>query len=90
MDELPGFYTNSLPGLHFSPSLWTDNDQNIILTYNEKKHLTAYIEDYYQPTTPEGSNATESIQWKLQYYNKSHCQGDYSAPRQPLLDLGIK
>jgi 1-phosphatidylinositol phosphodiesterase len=64
VDELPGFYTNPLPGLHSSPSLWTDNDPNIIRTYNEKKHLTAYIEDYYQPTTPEGSNATENIQWK--------------------------
>jgi hypothetical protein len=64
VDELPGFYTDSLPGLHFLPSLWTDNDPNIILTYNEKKHLTAYIEDYYQPTIPEGSNATENIQWK--------------------------
>lgn len=64
LDQLSDFYTNSLPGLHFSPSLWTDNSPNIVLTYNEKKNLTAYIEDYYQPITPEESSATENIQWK--------------------------
>lgn len=61
LDQLADSYTTAMPGLHFSPSLWTDNDPNIVLTYNEKKNLTAYIEDYYEPT---GSNATENIQWK--------------------------
>lgn len=61
LDQLADSYTTAMPGLHFSPSLWTDNDPNIVLRYNEKKNLTAYIEDYYEPT---GSNATENIQWK--------------------------
>jgi 1-phosphatidylinositol phosphodiesterase len=61
LDQLADSYTTAMPGLHFSPSLWTDNDPNIVLTYNEKKDLTAYIEDYYEPS---GSNATENIQWK--------------------------
>lgn len=64
LDELPVSYTQSLPGLHFSPSLWTDNSPNIILTYNTKENLTAYIEDYYQPLTPTGSTAAENIRWK--------------------------
>ncbi|KAJ5675181.1 uncharacterized protein N7477_005115 [Penicillium maclennaniae] len=65
LDQLADSYTTSMPGLHFTPSLWTDNDPTIVLTYNEKKNLTAYIEDFYQPTTPAGSNATENIQWNL-------------------------
>ncbi|KAJ5140897.1 hypothetical protein N7448_004305 [Penicillium atrosanguineum] len=64
LDQLASSYTTEMPGLHFSPTLWTDNDPNIALTYNERKNLTAYIEDYYQPTTPAGSNATVNIQWK--------------------------
>ncbi|KAJ5157727.1 uncharacterized protein N7482_008827 [Penicillium canariense] len=64
LDQLPSSYTDALPGLHFSPSLWTDNSPDIVLTYNTKENLTAYIEDYYQPLTPIGSNATENIQWK--------------------------
>ncbi|KAF7713967.1 Uncharacterized protein PECH_003943 [Penicillium ucsense] len=64
LDRLPSSYTDSLPGLHFSPSQWEDNGVNISLTYNSKENLTAYIEDYYQPLTPFGSNATENIQWK--------------------------
>ena len=27
LDQLPTSYTNNLPGLHFSPSLWTDNSE---------------------------------------------------------------
>ncbi|KAJ6014234.1 hypothetical protein N7540_008825 [Penicillium herquei] len=64
LDELPSSYEDAMPGLHFSPSLWTDNDPNIVLTYNTKENLTAYIEDFYQPTTPAGSSATENIRWK--------------------------
>ncbi|KAJ5745737.1 hypothetical protein N7520_010919 [Penicillium odoratum] len=64
LDQLPASYTDALPGLHFSPSLWTDNSPDITLVYNTEKNLTAYIEDYYQPLTPTGSNATENIQWK--------------------------
>jgi 1-phosphatidylinositol phosphodiesterase len=64
LDQLPSRYTEALPGLHFSPNLWTDNSPDIELVYNTKKNLTAYIEDYYEPQTPMGSNATENIQWK--------------------------
>ncbi|KAJ5653688.1 hypothetical protein N7490_000691 [Penicillium lividum] len=64
LDQLPASYTDALPGLHFSPSLWTDNSPDITLVYNTEKNLTAYIEDYYQPLTPTGSSATENIQWK--------------------------
>ena len=64
LDRLSESYTTALPGLHFSPSLWTDNSPDIVLTYNTKENLTAYIEDYYQPLTPTGSSATENIQWK--------------------------
>ena len=71
LDQLPSSYTNALPGLHFSPSLWTDNGPDIALTYNAKQNLTAYIEDYYQPLTPFGSNATENIQWKYNATTKN-------------------
>jgi 1-phosphatidylinositol phosphodiesterase len=65
LNLLPASYTTSLPGLHFSPSDWTDNSPNITLVYNSKTNATAYIEDYYQPLTPQGSNASENIRWKL-------------------------
>ncbi|OKL55399.1 hypothetical protein UA08_09292 [Talaromyces atroroseus] len=64
LDQLPASYTDNLPGLHFSPSLWTDNSPDIALVYNTAKNLTAYIEDYYEPLTPYGSTAAENIQWK--------------------------
>jgi 1-phosphatidylinositol phosphodiesterase len=64
LDKLPDSYTAALPGLHFSPSLWTDNGPDITLVYNTSKNLTAYIEDYYQPLTPMRSDAIENIQWK--------------------------
>ncbi|KAJ5329468.1 hypothetical protein N7452_009858 [Penicillium brevicompactum] len=64
LDKLPQTYTTTLPGLHFSPSLWTDNGPGIELVYNTAENLTAYIEDYYQPLTPMGSDAKENIQWK--------------------------
>ncbi|KAJ5420543.1 hypothetical protein N7465_003062 [Penicillium sp. CMV-2018d] len=64
LDKLPDSYTAALPGLHFSPSLWTDNGPDITLEYNTAKGLSAYIEDYYQPLTPTGSNAIENIRWK--------------------------
>lgn len=64
LEKLPQSYTAKLPGLHFSPSLWTDNSPDIRLAYNPAKNLTAYIEDYYQPLTPTGSDAIENIQSK--------------------------
>ncbi|CAG8898874.1 unnamed protein product [Penicillium salamii] len=64
LDKIPQSYTDALPGLHFSPRLWTDNGRDIELVYNAADNLTAYIEDYYQPLTPMGSDAKENIRWK--------------------------
>ncbi|KAJ5999809.1 hypothetical protein N7481_000218 [Penicillium waksmanii] len=65
LDQLDPSYTKALPGLHFSPSLWTDNSPDISLVYNSKMNMTAFIEDYYQPLTPAGSSAVENIKWKF-------------------------
>lgn len=71
LDELSDEYEAALPGLHLSPSLWTDDSPDIILTYNTEQNLTLYAEDYYEPddladdSTPEANiaakvNATEA------------------------------
>ncbi|KAK3670630.1 hypothetical protein LTR78_009465 [Recurvomyces mirabilis] len=65
LDHLSAGYTTALPGVHFSPTNWTDNSPNITLVYNSSTGGTAYIEDYYQPLTPENSTAEENIQWKI-------------------------
>lgn len=49
LDQLPDEYEAALPGLHLSPSLWTDDSKDIALTYNNALNLTAYVEDYYEP-----------------------------------------
>jgi len=64
LSELPASYENSMPGLHFSPNDWTDNDPDITLIYNATTNATAYIEDYYEIGAPSGSNASVNIQWK--------------------------
>lgn len=64
LDQLPSGDTESLPGPHFSQSLWEDNGPEIALTYNTTKNLTAYIGDYYHPVTAPGSSAAENIRWK--------------------------
>lgn len=67
LDLLPSSYEATIPGVHFSPAFWTDNSPNITLHFNNAtgENGTAYIEDYYQPLTPQGSRAVENIQWKL-------------------------
>lgn len=65
LDLLPDTYEDSIPGLHFSPLKWTDDGDNIELVYNSTSGSTAYIEDYYHPSTPSDSTAAENIQWKL-------------------------
>ncbi|KAI7541331.1 hypothetical protein KC331_g8642 [Hortaea werneckii] len=65
LDRLPASYDAALPGLHFSPTDWTENGDNITLTLNATTGLTAYIEDYFQPQTSSHSTAEENIQWKL-------------------------
>lgn len=65
LDRLPASYDAALPGLHFSPTDWTENGDNITLTLNATTGLTAYIEDYFQPQTSSHSTAEENIQWKV-------------------------
>ncbi|KAI9734062.1 MAG: hypothetical protein M1818_007000 [Claussenomyces sp. TS43310] len=65
LDQLPSSFSDALPGLHFSPALWTDNSPEISLTYNPAKNFTAYIEDYYNIGSPTGSGAALNIQWKF-------------------------
>lgn len=65
LDKLPDTYGAAFPGLHFSPTNWTDNGDDITLVLNETTGLTAYIEDYYQPQTPFSSTAQENIRWKV-------------------------
>ena len=64
-DLLPASYTAALPGCHFSPSLWTDNDPNITLVYNPATNATVYIEDYYSMNLAVGTSAVENIASKF-------------------------
>jgi len=67
LSNLPASYAAGLPGVHFSPADWTDNDPNITLVYNsaaKDKSGTAYIEDFYEIDAPVGSPASLAIQWK--------------------------
>ncbi|KAM0124084.1 hypothetical protein ACHAP3_010637 [Botrytis cinerea] len=64
LDQLSDAYENALPGLHFSPALWTDNSPDIEIVYNTASNDTAYIEDNYEPQTPAQSNATANIELK--------------------------
>ena len=65
LDQLPSSYSDALPGIHFSPSLWTDDGADIELVYNSAENLTAYIEDYYQPDSPVGMGAAYNIALKF-------------------------
>lgn len=66
LDELPDEYEAALPGLHLSPSLWTDNSKATALTYNTVLNLTAYIEDYYEPDDlGDNSSAADNIAAKV-------------------------
>lgn len=57
LDQLGDEYEAALPGLHLSPSLWTDDSKDITLTYNVSLNLTAYVEDYHEPDDL-GDNST--------------------------------
>lgn len=65
LNLLPVSDTVKLPGLHFSPSDWTDNGPNITLIYNTETDARAWIEDYYSPDTALDSTAEENIRYKL-------------------------
>lgn len=64
LDQLPANYSTALPGIHFSPSLWTDNDPDITLVYNTAENLTAYIEDFYEIDSGLGTSAAHNIDLK--------------------------
>jgi 1-phosphatidylinositol phosphodiesterase len=61
---LPASYSSALPGIHFSPALWTDNDPDITLVYNTAENLTAYIEDFYETDSGFGTSAAYNIALK--------------------------
>jgi 1-phosphatidylinositol phosphodiesterase len=63
MDQLPASFSD-LPGVHFSPALWTDDSPDITLVYNTAENLTAYIEDFYETDSAIGSSAEFNIQLK--------------------------
>lgn len=65
LDKLPPTAETSLPGIHLPSSLWPDNVRSFQLVYNEKKGLTADIEDYYEPDVPPGANLTSAISEKV-------------------------
>ncbi|KAJ4391284.1 hypothetical protein N0V93_004901 [Gnomoniopsis smithogilvyi] len=66
LDQLPDEYGAALPGLHLSPSAWTDDSKDITLTYNAAENFTAYVEDYYEPDDlGDNSTAAANIAAKL-------------------------
>ncbi|CEJ93627.1 hypothetical protein VHEMI09205 [[Torrubiella] hemipterigena] len=55
-----------IPGLHLSPSRWTDNGANITLIYNDTTGATAYIEDNYEVGDPATNvTAADNIDIKV-------------------------
>lgn len=80
LDQLPQFYTDTLPGLHFSPNNWTDNDPDITLVYNTAQNLTAYIEDYYGIIINNGSSAADNIRYKYNATTAHLLKAASSAP----------
>lgn len=64
LDLLPASCTGAMPGLHLSPTKWTPNSPDIELVYNEAQQLAAYIEDFYEIGTADGTDAAVDIQWK--------------------------
>ncbi|KAI1393401.1 PLC-like phosphodiesterase [Hypoxylon trugodes] len=61
-----------LPGLHFSPSKWPDNDpEGFELAYNEQTNATAYVEDYYEPDAlGETSSVSDNVGAKVDAVKK--------------------
>jgi 1-phosphatidylinositol phosphodiesterase len=80
LDQLSANYSDALPGIHFSPSLWTDDDPDITLTYNTAKNLTAYIEDFYETDSATGTSAAYNIDLK---YNTTTAHLVKAATRYP-------
>ena len=67
LSGLQASFAAALPGVHFSPSSWTNNSPNITLVFNKTAPAgtgTAYIEDYYSIGAPFGSSAGLAIEDK--------------------------
>ncbi|KAM7223727.1 PLC-like phosphodiesterase [Rhypophila decipiens] len=67
-DPSPGQGTETvLPGLHLSPSVWTENSKGFWLVYNARRNLSAHIEDYYEPRdlSPPDQSASVNIDAKV-------------------------
>lgn len=47
------------------PANWVVNGPSFNITLNETSGLTAYMEDFYNILSPNGSSAALNIQWKL-------------------------
>jgi 1-phosphatidylinositol phosphodiesterase len=83
LPNLPSTYAAQLPGVHFSPNNWIDNDPNITLVYNTTlpgDTGTAYIEDYYNIAVPNGSPASLAVTWK---YNATTAHLNMAATTHP-------
>lgn len=80
LDQLPASYSAAIPGIYFSPSLWSDNDPDISLTYNTAQNLTAYIEDFYEVDLPSGTPASVAIDAK---YNATTAHLTKAATQYP-------
>ena len=65
LDQLPQSYSDAMPGIPFSPALWTDNDPDISLAYNTAQNLTAYIEDRYEIDVASGTPISSVIATKV-------------------------
>lgn len=83
LPNLPSTYAAQLPGVHFSPNNWTDNDPNITLVYNTAlpgDTGTAFIEDFYNIAVPNGSPASLAVTWK---YNATTAHLNMAATTNP-------
>ena len=83
LGSLPSSYAAQLPGVHFSPANWNDNDPNITLVYNSAlpgDNGTAYIEDFYEVAVPNGSPASLAVTWK---YNATIAHLSMAASSHP-------
>jgi len=73
-------YEGTIPGLHMSPQRWIDNNPDFALVHNDSTNATAYIEDYYYPTTH--LTVSDNIEAKFDAASK-HLQkaaaGDYGS-----------
>ncbi|KAL8281303.1 hypothetical protein RQP46_006337 [Phenoliferia psychrophenolica] len=76
-NDLPSEFSNRF-GLHFSPSLWTDNGANFTLEYNEAQGSLAYIEDLYDLTVGGPIALLPKVEQK---YNTTTYHTDLAASR---------